>query len=101
MNIIAYHPRAEELMGLIPHFLDEYDPRPAAEQFNERYAHGGGWSPMKGWTMPTTLHIEYSGDEPLHALAEIEFRNEAILVFPHAWVCIMQPDGSFEVARMD
>jgi hypothetical protein len=51
--------------------------------------------------MPTTLHIQYPYDKALAAIAEIEFRKETILVFPHAWVCIIQENGSFEVARMD
>lgn len=34
-----------EQLGYIPLFFAADDPRPAAEQLNERYAHGGGWRP--------------------------------------------------------
>ena len=28
-------------------------------------------------------------------------RKEAIMLFEYAWVMILQPDGSYEIARMD
>ena len=38
-----------EMLGLIPYFLHPNDSRPAKEQFNERYAHGGGWQQLFGF----------------------------------------------------
>lgn len=95
------HPRAEQLLGLIPGFLSERDPRPAAEQFNSNYAHGGGWSPLKRWGHVKDGIIKYPGDPQMAPIARATLRNETIYVYPHAWVGIFQPDGRFEIARMD
>lgn len=100
------HPRAEDFLGLIPNFLSEDDPRSAAAQFAENYSHGGGWSPMTGWRYDsappsTPPFISYPGDPPYYAVAKATLRDETILVFPHAWVAIVQSNGDFEVSRMD
>lgn len=95
------HPRATAAhLGLIPEFLDERDPRPAAEQFNERYAHGGGWRAFDGFTMGANS-IRYPGDQPLALLAEARLRDEVIRVYNGAWVAIVAPNGSYEISRMD
>lgn len=102
-----YHPDATpDHLGIIPAFLSESDPRPAREQFDENYAHGGGWRPMEGWTLEDgpafdPPEIQYSGDPLYKAFAGTQLRDERIYIFPYAWVCIIQPDGSFEVSRMD
>lgn len=92
--------------GLIPAFLSESDPAPACEQFRRNYAHGGGWGPMREWQLTDNddwrkVTIRYPGDPPLRALGMIVLRTERIFIFPHAWVAIVQPDGRFEVSRMD
>lgn len=98
------HPRvSEEDLGWLPLMLQESDPRPAREQFNERYAHGGGWRPFSGFTFtegePPT--IAYPGDPALSAIASTSLRNERIFLFPHAWVAIVQPSGEHEICSMD
>lgn len=97
------HPRASmEMLGLIPEFINENDPRPAREQFDTNYAHGGGWHPLAGWEFdPASQMIKFPGDSALPPLVETQFRDETIIVYPYAWVLILQKDGSFEVARMD
>lgn len=100
-----------DLVGIIPQFLSEDNPRPAAEQFDEHYAHGGGWRPMSGWTATheasdvpgfhSVLHIQYPGDPAYAPVAHIALGDESIWIYPHAWVAIEQADGSVEVARMD
>ena len=40
-----------EHLGLLPMMLDPSDPRPAREQFDENYQHGGGWRPFNGFTL--------------------------------------------------
>lgn len=94
------HPEA---LGLIPGFLSESDPRPAREQLDAHYQHGGGWQPMDKWVLnKESLSIRYpGGDPPLAPIAISQLRDERIAVYPHAWVLILQKDGSFEVARMD
>jgi hypothetical protein len=108
MQITLYRPRAENFLGAIPDFLRADDERPAAEQFAERYAFGGGWSPMAGWKteqregkLEQVLDIRYPGDEPLRPFALIEFRDEKIWIYESAWVAIEQPDGSVSISRMD
>lgn len=98
------HPlyRAEMLGPFLPYFLHLDDPRPAAEQFNERY-HFGGWHPRKG--DPTKLgnndELLYPGDPPLPPLAKCKLRDETIILYQSDFVAIIQPDRSFEVSRMD
>jgi hypothetical protein len=100
------HPKVRpEVFGIIPEFLDLTDPRPAREQFNEHYAHGGGWRPMKGWKLMDDNSIWYPSEEdsdpPCVPLAQVKFRKELIVLYEHAWVAVIQPDRSFEVCRMD
>lgn len=96
-----------EGVGFIPTFLHESDPRPAAQQINERYAFGGGWRPFEGFAMLPNGNMQYKEvegeeqDPPTILLAEGKFRNETIRFYQHSWVAIVQEDGSFEVSRMD
>ena len=97
-----------EALGLIPRFLSTTDPRPASEQFHERYAHGGGWHPFQGFALqvdapsPLDWTIEYPGDPTYKALAYCRLPGETVVLFSHAWVCIVSAEtGAFEIARMD
>jgi len=99
----ALHPlMTAEHLGFLPGMLDENDPRPAREQFNERYAHGGGWQPFIGHELrEEDLTLKYPGDPPLIPLAKLQFRDELIVLYEHDFVMIKQRDGSYEVCRMD
>lgn len=102
MNWTAKHVKAStDHLGMIPSFFSESDPRPAREQIAERYAHGGGWSPLEGWKSFPDGSIQYPGDPPKLVLWETKLRSETIRVYFNAWVGIFQEDGSFEVARID
>lgn len=90
----------EEMLGFIPMFLNENDPRSAREQLDANYQHGGGWYPMPKWKMDGDT-IQYPGDKPLKPVAMAHLRDEIIYVYPYSWVCVVQKDGSFEVSRMD
>lgn len=90
-----------EHLGFIPMFVTDLDSRPVKEQFDENYAHGGGWSPMEGWTLCPDMSIQYQGDQPLKPLALITVREEKIYYYEGDWVAIVQPNGDFEVSRMD
>jgi hypothetical protein len=92
-----------DMLGFIPSMISEDDERPAAEQFNSNYAHGGGWRPMDKWKLdPDGCAITYpGGDPPLKPLALAVLRDELILVYPYAWVAIVGKTGSFQVARLD
>lgn len=96
------HPQATwDHVGFVPEFLSENDPRPVREQFHERYAFGGGWHPVDGFTRIHPYTLKYPGDPPLQPLAFIQFRKETILIYPASFIAIFQEDGTFECARMD
>lgn len=95
-------------LGFLPTFLLEADARKAAEQFEERYAHGGGWRTPSDpkWTLREdgTLIYDVNSEDPevLNLTATARLRGERINFYVEgAWVAIVQPDGSFEVSRMD
>ena len=100
------HPRATpEMLGYVPDFLNENDPRPAREQFNAHQP--GGWHPLAGFRFRNDgKEMVYGGatapDNPARVLiAETKLRDETIRFYNGAWVAIIQPDGSFEVACLD
>lgn len=95
-----YH---HELLGLLPFIFREDDPRPAAEQANERYAHGGGWQPFGGFTLGQEDEILYPGDTAFRPFARLRLplSSETILVYPYSWVVVKNDDGGWEVCRMD
>lgn len=103
LTFTLLHPRAShEMLGMIPSFLSKENKAPAREQLDKAYQHGGGWQPLAGWRyFPALQEIKYPGDKPLLPIAKANLREETILIYPHSWVCIVQSDGSFEVARMD
>ena len=96
-----------EWLGLIPSMISAYDPTPVAEQVDNNYQHGGGWRPLKGWSMDEDYTITYpGGDPPLQPLFAAEHDRgegvmEKVFFYDSAWVNVVQPDGSFEVSRMD
>ena len=94
---------APEAIGFIPSFLNEDDPRPAREQLDSNYQHGGGWRPFEGFKLnQQTMELSYPGDPPYKAVAFTNFHEkEVVIIYPHGWVLILQGDGSYEVARMD
>jgi hypothetical protein len=92
----------EGLTGYLPYMFSADDPRPAREQINQRYAHGGGWEPQDGFDLDVdTLVARYPGDPPFHAIAFAMLQREMIVLFEHEYLAIVQPDGSFEMARVN
>lgn len=94
-----------ERMGAIPAFLWPDDPRPAREQFAERY-HFGGWHPMKGWSLANVETVggavaRFPEDPPMRELSRGQLRDETVILFECSWVAVVQPDGTFEISRMD
>jgi hypothetical protein len=101
MRVFLFHPDALEAVGILPHWLDEDDPRPAREQLDQNYRHGGGWQPFIGFKLQKDGSLKYPGDPAMKPLAMMKLHDEVIMVFPHAWVMILQKNGSFEICRMD
>lgn len=87
-------------LGGLPAMLHPDDERTAIEQFHERYAHGGGWHPIPGFTLHGNK-LDYPGDPTLMPCVRMLFRDEIIYVYEYSIVAVVQPDGSFQVARMD
>lgn len=100
--IVMLDPRYTlDALGFLQDFISVNDPRPAKEQFDEGYAFAGGWRPMPGFKMHPGGRLLYPGDPPMLPFAMTKIRDEVIMFYPHAFVCILQKDGTFEVARMD
>ena len=99
----------ENTLGLIPAILSPRDNRPVAEQIRTGYAHGGGYNPVKGFSLepnrlrPGKAVLTYPGDPAYKEWGRCYFPHteELALVFSCAFVAIVQADGSFEVTRMD
>lgn len=107
-NLYGENPsNSAECLGFIPGWLDPAEEDCVRDQLDKHYQHGGGWQPMEGWTLGKVedgLFLTYSkeeGDPPYYPLAIGIMRKEMVIVYPHAWVAIVQRDMSFEVARMD
>ena len=91
-----------DVLGFIPEFLSEDDPRPAREQIHENYAHGGGWRPFPGFTIDDhKVRLCYPGDPPMRLEAMSMLREEVLLLFEHSWLVIVQRDGTWEAAHLD
>jgi len=90
-----------DAVGIIPLWLNEKDPRPAKDQLDDHYRHGGGWQPFEGFTLQRDSSIKYPGDPAHKPRAMMKLRDEVILMYDHAWVLILQKDGTFEICRMD
>ena len=104
-QVLLIHPDCTvDHVGYLPMIFQPDDPRPAVEQADDRYAHGGGWHKIEGFTFdPATTAIDYPEDPTFKAIAAMYLpkSEETILVYSHALVCIVRKDGSFEVGRMD
>lgn len=99
---VSRHPRfTTDMLGAIPAFLNEDDPRDAKTQINDAYGFAGGWRSMPGFKMLGNGALKYPTDPPLPVLCETRLRDEVIYYYQFSWVAIIQPDGSFEVARLD
>jgi hypothetical protein len=103
LRFIALHPGVHpETAGLLPGFFSELDPRPAREQIDSGYQHGGGWRPQKGFTFnPATFTMQYPGDPLFKPLAWAFLREELLVIYEHEYLAIIQPDESFEIARVN
>jgi hypothetical protein len=101
------HPNFD--LGFLPAILWDSDPRPAKEQIQERYQHGGGWSPLQGFVILPDGRLQYHAaglaeddqDPPLELLAEGQLGQETLRFYEGSWMAVVQPDGSLEVTRMD
>ena len=101
MKVVLLNGGTPDHVGMIPHWLDEADMRNAREQLDDHYQHGGGWRPFEGFKLNRDKSIEYDGDPALKPLAILKLRDEMIAIYQYGWVMILQPNGTFEICRMD
>ena len=86
--------------GFIPSFLSENNPKTAIQQLND--GQPGGQNKFEGFKFdPERKLLTYPGDPPMKVMSELHFKNDIIMLFPHAWILVLQPDGKWEVARCD
>jgi hypothetical protein len=94
-----------EVVGFLPLILQRNDERKVAQQIELRYAHGGGFDPMKGYKIADRqrMTLKYPGDPVQSPLAKMDFplSRETVYLYDCGIVLILQADGSFEVTRMD
>jgi hypothetical protein len=90
-----------EMLGYIPSFLSVEDERPASKQIDSAYGHGGGWQPFKGFALMEDGNLKYPEDPPTRILFTSNLREEKLFFYEHQWFRIEQPDGTWEVCRLD
>jgi hypothetical protein len=90
-----------DILGFIPTFFDLDDPRSAREQIDVNYAHGGGWHPFSGFKLLANGDLHFPEDPPTKLLATSRFRDEKIFFYEHGWLRVEQPDGTWEISRID
>lgn len=97
------HPKMTmEHLGFLPLWLDDDDPRGAAEQLDHHYMFGGfKQHPIKGFKALKDMHLKYPGDPMLVPRAKAKLRDETVCFYDSAFVAVWQKDGSFVVARFD
>ena len=101
-------------LGLIPFMIDSDSPTPAGDQINSNYAHGGGFSEIKGFgKLPgyyqdtnagPIFSVQFPGDRRLHPIAyqHMPRSNEMVVVYPSAFVGVFNlHNDTFKVTRMD
>lgn len=103
------------VVGILPDLLNVYDPRPVKDQLNETYDHGGGWRPIKGFTLKAVapglpvesrdvlakLTAHFPNDPPFREVSRTIMGDELLVLFECDFMAIIQRDGSFEMARVD
>lgn len=97
----AYGNEALTYLGPIPEYLSPDDNRPAYEQLEERSI--CGWHPEppeNGWMLLADDYVVYPGLRAMPPVAMAWLRDEKILVYPAGWICVVQRNGEFSIARM-
>ena len=90
-------------LGFLPDLISDEDPRSVKDQVEENYAHGGGWRPIAGMKMNLkTMVMRFPGDPPFVPAAFTKIHNETVVFYPlYSLLAVIQPDGSYEVTRVD
>lgn len=90
-----------EKAGFIPFWLHNGIGMGAVEQISSNYGHGGGWRDSDGFTMDDESSLLYPGDPPMKVRAVGHVDQERVLIYDYGYVAVVQPDGTFQAARID
>lgn len=112
MAYVLWSNNDPDVLGFLSMFLNDEDPRDAVTQINASYGHGGGWNDFPGFKLRKSEHtdggdfaasyaLHYPGDPAYREMSRAYLRDELIVLFQHAWVAVIQKDGSFRAARID
>lgn len=97
-----FHPSQ---LGFLPDILLSNDKRTVREQLEDRYAHGGGWRPFPEGHFKLnrmTMTLKFPGDPLFKPIAFTQIGDETVVFYPNcSLLAIIQPDGKFEVSRVD
>jgi hypothetical protein len=89
----------------IMRMLSTDNPNSAQHQLDVAYRHGGGWHPFNGFELVKTQKgyyaLKYPGDPLMKELSRCYLRDETVVLFQYSWVGVIQPDGTYGIARMD
>lgn len=77
-----------ERIGILDEIFVPADPRPARAQVEERYAHGGGWSPIDALELRDGKCFSRLDDESWSETAHTEINGETIRLFPYGIVAV-------------
>jgi hypothetical protein len=92
----------EEHLGMLINWIDQDDPRGAAEQLDSHYPYGGFKQyPMTGFRVEREKCLKYPGDPLLKPMATAKLRDEVICFYDCEIVAVFQKDGSYVAARFD
>ena len=100
---LLYPGMRRDFVDGLPDFDDQSDDAESArEQLDRVYCdEGGAWHPTSGFDIKSGNELYRDGKFYSNPIAQAWLRHELILLYESDWVAVVQPDGSFEVARLD
>lgn len=91
-----------EMLGFIPGWLNDEDPRSLVEQMDAGYGYGGFKAhPITGFKAVREKCLKYPGDPLLRPLAQTELHGETLCFYDSAICAVWREDGSFVASRFD
>lgn len=97
-----------ERLGLLPELVESpANGQTLAQHIDQSYAHGGGWRSFGAdWSLDlrdgVPASLTFPGDPAMPEVARFATKQrELFILFTNEFCAIVQPDGSFSVARMD
>jgi hypothetical protein len=91
-----------DVLGFLPDIILSSDRRPVKEQLQDRYAHGGGYRHIPGFTMDEYNVMTYPGDPPYKPTAAAMINGELVIFYRQgSLLAILKSPTEFEVTRVD